>query len=370
MPEIRRKNIMNIISKVKVYKIYAKLIMPFRISSGQHNALENIIFEIELDNGIKGFGEAPIATHITGETIDETYKNLKLFSQKIKGKKISNYFSILLLAQDFFENNRAALLSVETAILDAMSKNLGIPIWKLFGKKTKKLHTDITIVIGEVDEAIEFTKKMRKQGFKIFKIKTGLDMDKDIKRIIAVKNFGKNPEIYIDANCAYNVNEAVYLIKELSKHNIIPSLIEQPLKKDDIEGFKFLTKKFSSIPICADETAYSIDDVYKIIKNKIASAINIKLTKFGIMRAFEVAKLAIANDMKLMIGQMMETQIATFAALHFVSGFGCFDFIDLDTPYFIKDDILKYNRKIMSSDGIYDISYVKKGLGVEGLKSN
>jgi len=339
--------------------------MPFRISTGAHTELENVILEIELANGAKGFGEAPVATHITGETVEKTEKNLKAFAEKLVGRDISDYFGICLEAQEVFEKNRAGLLAVEMASADAYCKNLGIPLWKLYGRKPVKVQTDITIVIGEVKEAEEFTRKMHARGFRIFKIKTGLDMDKDINRIMAVHKYGGKPEIYIDANCAYAVKEAMYLVKELKKRNMTPALMEQPLKRDDLDGFKYLTRKLAHIPICADETAYSISDVYKIVDEGIASAVNIKLTKLGMMRAFEVYKLARAKGVKLMIGQMMETHISTFAALHFACGLGGFDFIDLDTPYFAKDTVVKYEKKVLSPDGTYDISLVKKGIGAE-----
>lgn len=339
--------------------------MPFRISTGAHTELENVILELELANGVKGFGEAPVATHITGETVEKTAKNLKAFCGKLEGRDISDYFVICLQAQEAFEKNRAALLAVEMASADAYCRNLGVPLWKLYGEKPSKAQTDITIVIGEVSEAESFTKKMLARGFRIFKIKTGLDMDKDINRIMAVHKYGRKPEIYIDANCAYGVKEAMYLVKELKKRHVTPALMEQPLKRDDLDGFKYLTRKLSHIPICADETAYSINDVYRIVDEGIASAVNIKLTKLGMARALEVYKLARAKGVKLMIGQMMETHISTFAALHFACGLGGFDFIDLDTPFFAKDDVVRYEKKVMSRDGTYDISRVRKGIGAE-----
>jgi L-alanine-DL-glutamate epimerase-like enolase superfamily enzyme len=357
------------IKRIKIKRLTSELIMPFTISSGSHNRLENLLLEIKLSNGITGYGEAPIATHITGEDIDKTELNLKKFSEKIYGMDISNYFSIILMAQNFFEHNRAALLSVEMALLDCVSKNMKIPLWKLFGKSVRPLSTDITVVIGSDKQAYEFTGKMRKMGFKIFKIKTGKDEDEDIKRIESVLKAAPDIDIYIDGNCAYSVNSFLSFMKGLEKISALKrlKLIEQPVKKDDFEGLKYLSEKIK-IPICADESAYNIEDIYRLIRDSICPAINIKLAKLGIMRSLEIYRIARAKNIKLMIGQMVESQISTFCALSIASAMDGFSFIDLDTPYFLKENIIEFDKRIMSKNGIYDLSYVKLGIGAESRK--
>lgn len=352
------------ISNVVVRKLTAPLIMQFTIASGSHKNLENVFIEIELKNKIKGYGEAPIATHITGEDLDSTMKNLSFFANKIQGLEIENYLKILMMAEEYFEKNRAALFAVQTAVLDAFCKTLKIPIWKLYGAKPSKVQTDITVVIGSAKDAFNFTRLMRKRGFKIFKIKVGIDFDQDINRVISVAKAAPGCRIYIDANCAYSAKEALSFLSELKKRNIPLSLIEQPVEKDNYCGLAEVSAK-AGILVIADESAYSLEDVIRIIKGKMSAGINIKLTKFGLLRSVEIRRLAIACGMKLMIGQMMESQLATFAALHFALGSGGFDFLDLDTPYFLAKQVIKYPQKCIASNGVYDIMPIKAGIGAQ-----
>jgi len=65
------------IEKATVQRLRAKLHHPFRIATGQHDSLENLLFSLQLRDGTWGYGEAAIATHITGETLDATAQNLK-----------------------------------------------------------------------------------------------------------------------------------------------------------------------------------------------------------------------------------------------------------------------------------------------------
>ena len=69
-----------------------------------------------------------------------------------------------------------------------------------------------------------------------------------------------------------------------------------------------------------------------------------------------------ANGMKLMIGGMMETSLAMTASAHLASGLGGFDYIDLDTPFFIKPGFDR--NPYLSQRGVYDLRKVKAGIGI------
>jgi L-alanine-DL-glutamate epimerase-like enolase superfamily enzyme len=91
--------------------------------------------------------------------------------------------------------------------------------------------------------------------------------------------------------------------------------------------------------------------------------VNIKLTKLGFLRAREVWALARSSGIKLMIGEMLESELASAAAAHFAGGLGGFDFIDLDTPFFIRDSGMR-GASFLSKDGVYSLGSVKSGIGV------
>jgi L-alanine-DL-glutamate epimerase-like enolase superfamily enzyme len=129
----------------------------------------------------------------------------------------------------------------------------------------------------------------------------------------------------------------------------------------DWEGLKKVTRE-SKICVCADETSSSLADAVRIIKEKAAGAINVKLMKTGLVHAFEISRLAHAAGVKLMIGGMMESNLAMTASAHLAAGLGYFDFIDLDTPFFIKGEAAR--NPYLSSQGIYDLSKVKTGIGI------
>ncbi|HNW43789.1 MAG TPA: dipeptide epimerase [Elusimicrobiales bacterium] len=353
-----------IIKKFSVKNLDAELFTPFTISSGSHSSLANAVFRLETAGGQCGWGEAAIATHITGETRAQSVKSLQAAGKALQGKDSANYLKLLCLLEEQLDGNRAALAAAQMAVLDLVCRLQGVSLWKFFGGRTAALKTDVTVVIGKADAAYDFTQKMRRQGFRIFKVKTGADMDEDFRRLEAVKKAAPGAAIYLDANCACTAKEAEKFMKDLARRGIRPAVLEQPVAKDDIDGLAYLSKKLP-MPVCADESAYSLDDVFNLIKRKAVTAINIKLTKLGFLRAREVWALARARGIKLMMGEMVESELASSAAAHFAGGLGGFDFIDIDIPFFIKGSGMKGTSSFLSRDGVYTLDGIKAGIGVQ-----
>jgi L-alanine-DL-glutamate epimerase-like enolase superfamily enzyme len=363
----------SIIAKTKVSPLTARLTQPFRIASGQHDSLENVLFQIELKDGTRGYGEAAIATHITGETLEGTIRNLELAGDELAGRDISDYLKLSAEYGEKLAGNPCALAAVEMAVLDALTRQWKMPLWKFFGPRPRKLTTDITVVIGSVEESAEFARQSYAKGFRAFKIKVGKNPEEDLERILAVHKAIRNSPVYLDANMAFDANGMLRFLKELSKKGCRPVMIEQPVPKEDWEGLSQVSRE-SGITVLADEGVRSLADAVRIVRGRLAGGINIKLMKFGVFRSAEIARLARSAGLKLMIGCMMESVLAITAAAHLASGLGGFDYIDLDTPFFVRpsegDRLNKHPINLspsvrhLSANGIYDLRRMREGIGV------
>lgn len=341
--------------------IKAPLIYPFRTALGQHDNLENVLFSIELEDGTKGYGEAAIATHITAESPRQTLENLKVTGEILIGRSVCEYLGISAELHERFPDNKASIAAVEVSLMDALTRQLKIPLWRFFGDKPRKITTDITIVISGLTETEEAVKRFYRQGFRIFKVKIGRDQDMDFKRILAVKRLVKDAVIYLDANQGYSAGQTLRFLRLLKRFGIRPDLIEQPVPRNDWEGLQRINR-LAKVMVCADESASSLEDVIRIIRQKSAGAINIKLMKFGLFQAREAYLLAKANGIKLMIGSMMESPLSAVASAHLACGLGGFDYIDLDSPFFIKGSLIK--NPYLKTGGTYDLRRINSGIGI------
>ena len=97
-------------------------------------------------------------------------------------------------------------------------------------------------------------------------------------------------------------------------------------------------------------------------RTRAVSVINVKLMKYGLAEAAEVAAVARAAGLGLMIGAMIESSLGLGCAAHLAAGLGGFSFVDLDTSlWFARDPMrgLAFGR-----GGTYDLCGVKAGIGV------
>ncbi len=339
----------------------AKLVRPFSTAKGQHDLLENVLFSIELSNGIRGFGEAAVATHITGETVHETLKNLKDTAGSVAGLGLPAFPEI---AEEFkmkWAKNKCALAALEMALLDAATRERKMPLWKAFGTQPHSLKTDMTVVLGDVTEAETATREILRRGIRSFKVKIGRNFDRDLKRVAAVVRITGKCPVYLDANQGFTAAQTLKFLKELKRLKIKPALVEQPVPKEDWEGLAKVTREGKTL-VCADESIASLQDAKRLIKTKAAGAINVKFMKAGVLEAYEIARLAKRNGIKLMIGTMMETPLAVTAAAHFAAGLGGFDFVDLDAPFFMAENVTRGH--CVTRSGVYDLRKIKAGIGI------
>lgn len=332
----------------------ARLKEPFSISRGAQSAVENILVQVKTKNGISGWGEAAPMPSFNLETPKAVESSLKDRLPEIMGKPLS-------LWRKFECSSPGALAAVQTAMLDAWTQQLGIPLYVFFGGAQNALQSDITIPIVSSRKAFALAESYLLLGFKQLKIKVGKYPEEDISRVLAVHRAAPSCQLLLDANGGYDVSQTIKFLKKLKRMGISPALMEQPVPKEDLEGMAYLTRKAGTL-VAADESLSSVQDAAKIIKRKAAGVLNLKLMKLGISGALEAALMGKAAGMKLMIGGLVETPLAMSAAAHLAAGLGGFSFVDLDTCLLFS----KNPTRGFSPDkaGSYRLKTVRRGHGV------
>jgi len=350
--------------------IRAPLANPFRIATGQHDELANVFLRLRTVDGMCGYGEAAVATHITGETVATTLINLQTAAGALQGRRIDAPEELCREFAPAFAGNHAGLAALEMALLDLCAQVRGIPFYQLFTPAAVRaprlvFATDITIVIGSVEEARAAAQKFSARGFTAFKIKIGRDEELDLSRILAVRQIAPGSALLLDANMGFSVDRMLVFLDRLDRRGARPVLLEQPVPKHDWEGLAALTAALagSGTLVCADESIGSLGDARRAIDSNAVSAINIKSMKNGFLEGAEIARLAGAHGIPLMLGAMMESALSITASAHFAAGLGCFDFIDLDTTFFLSGALA--HAPYLDHSGKFDLHRAGHGIGVE-----
>ncbi|MDO7976006.1 dipeptide epimerase [Oceanotoga sp. DSM 15011] len=349
------------ITDIKTEKLNVELKEPFITSAGPLYAIENVLITIETDSGIKGYGESAFEYRVTGEIQESIIAAIQKFIKPcLIGENPLNTEIIHEKINKAIHNNYSAKAGVEIAIYDIIGKTYNIPLYTLFGGYSNNYQTDITISLNDPKTMLESASKYVKEGFDTLKIKVGNELSEDIKRIKTIRdNLPEKIKIRIDANQGWTPKEAIYALNRLKKYEI--EFVEQPVHEKDIRGMAFVRNN-TEIPVMADESVYTPQDVIEIIKLEAADLINIKLMKSGgIYNALDIAKISQAAGMKCMIGCMIESNISITAAAHLATGCKNIKYIDLDSDLFLKHN---FSKGVKTAAGNITISD-KPGLGIE-----
>ncbi|GAV81341.1 MR_MLE domain-containing protein/MR_MLE_N domain-containing protein/MR_MLE_C domain-containing protein, partial [Cephalotus follicularis] len=319
------------------------LIAPFTIATSRLDKVENVAIRIELTNGCVGWGEAPILPFVTAEDQGTAMTKAKEVCELLMKSPAMTLGSTLgdiggILPGHDFASVRAG---IEMALIDAIACSIEVPLWRLFGGVSNTITTDITIPIVSPAEAAELASKYRKQGFTMLKLKVGKNLKSDIEVLQAIRVAHPDCSFILDANEGYKPKEAIEVLERLHEMGVTPVLFEQPVDRDDWVGLgqvSHIAKDKYGVSVAADESCRDLADVLKIVKGNLADVLNVKLAKVGVIGALEIIEVAKESGLNLMIGGMVETRLAMGFAGHLAAGFGCFKFIDLDTPLLLSED--------------------------------
>ena len=314
------------IDAVNVYYAEVPLKETFAIATGKRDAYRGLIIEVKTKSGITGYGEAVPVPYVLGETIQGVSTFLLEFREFLLGKNPFLRLEILKKMEQISAPH-SAKLAVSMALWDVLGKHANLPLADLLGAKGKPIFTSATISIGSEKHTIESAEKLINAGFKALKMKVGLDLEKDEKRVKEVRALSSAVKIYLDANQGYSKEEAVKFANAVKKYRI--SFIEQPVKANDILALRYV-KERSPVPIMADETVKSSKDALTILRADAADFINVKMTKAGsIEESLKLVNLAHTFNRKAMLGCMLSSPLLISAAFS-VFNAGGFDFADLD----------------------------------------
>ncbi len=350
------------IRSVSVEPLNIPLLEPFTIATGSVSEAQNVLITITLNDGSTGYGECAPFTPSTGETQETALAAARGCAALIEGRDAAHWRTLSKLIHSVYFSQATARAGIEMALLDALTRSYGIPLYIFFGGASASVETDMSIPLVTPEHGYELAKDIVARGITRIKIKVGSNIRDDVARVAAIREAAPGLGLTLDANQGYTANEALLCLEALNDHDIRPLLLEQPVHKEDHEGLRYVTQH-TTIPVAADESAYSAANVARLIEIKAINVVNIKLMKSGFVEALDIAAVCRANHIGLMIGAMMESRLATSAAAHFVAGLGGFRFIDLDTPMLLADD--PFTGGYVQRGGVYDLTGVERGLGVE-----
>ncbi|GAA4613066.1 mandelate racemase/muconate lactonizing enzyme family protein [Saccharopolyspora hordei] len=290
---------------------------PLHFASGHIEVADNVLVEVETEDGIVGVAEAPPRPYTYGETQASIVAVIdSLFAPAIRGASILDREPVRAkLARTV--GNPTAKAAIDMAMWDAWGKAVGQPVHRLLGGYAQRLQVSHMLGFDDpaamADEAI----RMRDEfGIDSFKVKVGrLPIDRDIAVCRAIRNaVGDDAELYLDGNRGWPASEAARAVRELADLGL--SRVEELCPADDVLGRRWLVGQ-CPVPFVADESAPTPADVTRELLAGAANAISIKTARTGFSDSLRVAHLAEGLGAEVVIGNQIDGQVGTACSLAF-----------------------------------------------------
>jgi L-alanine-DL-glutamate epimerase-like enolase superfamily enzyme len=307
---------------------------PFRIAREEDDRTATTVIVLVSMAGLEGVGEAfPVAYY--GETVSTIGVVLPQLAGVVGALDVppANLPEARAWLADASARAAAAIghhggakAGLDIALHDLVARGLGVPLWRLLETPAEVPPTDFSLGI-DTPEAVA-DRASRASDFPTLKIKVG--GPSDLATLEAVRAVYAGP-LRVDANTGWVPEEGARLLPELVRLGV--ELIEQPFPARQLPQLRWLQER-SSIPIVADESAVTIDDLDALVG--VVAGVNVKLTKCGgVGPALAMIRRARELGFGVMLGCMEETSVGIAAAAALG---GLADWVDLDGNLLLARD--------------------------------
>jgi len=229
----------------------------------------------------------------------------------------------------------AALCAFDLAFHDLLGMVAGMPLYRLLGGFRNKIQTSATVPLSSVDETVDFAQMRVRQGFRMLKIKGGVDPQEDIQRVQAIHRALPGIILRLDADGGYSVQDALDVSRVLGNRL---EMLEQPTAIEDLDGLLQVTRQ-SKVPVLADQCISGPKSALDLVIDHYADGFSIKIGSCGgLNHARQMDGIARAVGLVMMVSCLIEPALLTAAGLSFALSSPNISYADLDGFLDLEND--------------------------------
>jgi galactonate dehydratase len=331
------------ISDVIAYPLRARLPTAQRTSQGDWPSLDIAVVEIRTDAGITGWGEclartaspayAGIITHLLKPAlIGRNPLDIATLWQTMRGRVSGRTGGMLL----------ESMAGIDIALWDIAGKVAGLPLHRLLGGMGRERVLAYASSINWADDvrAEAETRDALARGFRSIKVKIGGPPAQAIRRAELVRRIaGDGVELSVDANWAFNIDEAVQVGEALFALGY--SWFEEPIRPEDIDGYARLRAK-TRVRLAAGESDFTVEDARDLIAPRSVGVIQPDVARSGgVSETRRIADLAATFHVAYCPHVGWSGALCAAASLHlaaYAASFHAFECMVFDNP--LREELL------------------------------
>lgn len=374
------------IHSFEVFPVRLRLRRPFHTTAGARHHVESVLVRLRTVDGAVGWGEAVPDTAVTGETHEATLSALRgpLAAALVDADLDADLDTDLGDGSAWAFGSRshrtsaasgasndpgsacssieraaagcpAACAAVDIAVHDLWARRAGVPLHVLLAREGRgagagagaddgaaRLIVSRVVGMAEPGEMAAAAVRNVEDGFSTLKVKVGdptawID---DVERVAAVRSaVGPEVGIKVDVNEAWgSVEVAVAALEQM--RDSAPMYVEQPIRRQDVEGLAEVRRRVPGVPIMADEAVTDAVALRRLLDLQAVDLINVKLMRVGGLGAATLMiEAAAAAGVGVQIGTMLESSVGSAAGLHLAAASDDVRFVEMGGPLLLAEDV-------------------------------
>jgi L-alanine-DL-glutamate epimerase-like enolase superfamily enzyme len=216
-------------------------------------------------------------------------------------------------------SHRAGLVAaIDVALWDLKAKLAAEPLWRTFGAtagRVKAYASGIEYPLSD-DEVFAFYRGMAERGVDGGKLKMGMDLTADIRRIGVMRDAlsvaSPRPRLMVDVNEYWSPKQTVRFVGEIEKHFDL-TYIEEPARRWDYRGLASASRQIRA-GVATGENLHSIGEVQPLIQEQAVDFLNVTPAQGGFTGCRQIAHLAHAYELPVTMMNAFANYSAHLAA--------------------------------------------------------
>jgi L-alanine-DL-glutamate epimerase-like enolase superfamily enzyme len=305
---------------MKITKVQAMLLSypippekQWRNDYGQVVKHDNIIVQVETDEGITGLGAAHGGPEAIKTIVEHELQPLLLGEDPTRTERLwekmytgSRLEPSLARGYSLPEHGRrgetlCAIAGVDIALWDIWGKALQQPIYKLLGASRTQVRAYASGGWAPGDEAEQEMAGYAAKGFSAVKMRAegrdGFTIAKSIRRIAAARRgIGTEVDLMVDAHGSLDVSTAIRLAKRMEEYDV--AWFEEPISPDNHSGLAEV-RRATSVPMATGERESTRFDFLSLLEKRAVDVVQPDLAiAGGFTETRRIATLAAAFGVK------------------------------------------------------------------------
>lgn len=296
----------------------------------------------EADDGTVGYGECfglP-SPHVTAELVN------RVIAPALVGQTIETPAQMLRSVERYFlalghtkGPAREAISGVDIALWDLVARRAEKSLYSYLGADLRSLETYVSPIpfLPHPDSTAAAAMRIA-AGFKAVKMKIGREPSKDLEHIKAARDaLAPGTDLMLDANCAYTLNQALWLAERLEPLDIC--WLEEPLSPDDRASLRTLIAA-SAVHIAGGENEFTPEDITALAEHDGLQIVQPNISRIGGVSALlELDRMLAPLDCKI-APHGVGGSITVAASLHTCLALSCFSVFEVNQlPNPLRDDL-------------------------------